>query len=64
MTEHETNLRDLAAMFALTGLIMRNREGENLTDAAYELADEMMEARKIPEEGIVTIRKKRNVKSN
>lgn len=64
MTEHETNLRDLAAMFALTGLIMRNRDGENLTEAAYEIADDMLEARKIPEEGIVTIRKKRNVKSN
>ena len=62
MTEHENNLRDLAAMFALCGLIMRNREGENLTEAAYEIADEMMEARKTSEEGIVTIKKKRNVK--
>ena len=51
-------------MFALCGLIMRNRDGENLTDAAYEIADEMMQARKIPEEGIVTIKKKRNVKSD
>ena len=64
MTEHETNLRDLAAMFALCGLIMRNWDGENLTDAAYEIADEMMEARKMSEEGIVTIKKKRNVKSD
>jgi len=43
---------------------MRNRDGENLTDAAYEIADEMMEARKMSEEGIVTIKKKRNVKSD
>lgn len=64
MTEHETNLRDLAAMFALCGLIMKNRDSENLPDAAYEIADEMMRARKIPEEGIVTIKKKRNVKSD
>ena len=64
MTEHEANLRDLAAMFALTGLIVRDRPGERLTEAAYEIADEMMESRKISEEGIVTIKKKRNVKSD
>jgi hypothetical protein len=64
MTEHENNLRDLAAMFALTGLIIRDRPGENLPESAYEIADAMMDARKSSEEGIVTIKKKRNAKSD
>lgn len=51
-------------MFALTGLIIRNRPGENLPESAYEIADAMMDARKSSEEGIVTIKKKRNVKSD
>jgi len=64
MTEHEETLRDLAAMFALTGLIIRNRSEENLTDAAFEVADSFMESRKPPplEEGIAAIKKKRPVK--
>jgi len=37
--------RDELAMSALPALIIRNREGENLTDAAYEIADEMLESR-------------------
>jgi hypothetical protein len=62
--EHDTNLRDLASMFALTGLIIRNRDGENLVEAAHELADEWFEARnKEPEEGLAAIKKeKRNVR--
>jgi len=64
MTEHENNLRDLAAMFALAGLIIRDRPGENLPESAYEIADAMMDARKSVEEGIVTIKKKRNAKSD
>jgi hypothetical protein len=61
--DHDTNLRDLASMFALTGLIIRNRESENLAEAAYEIADQWMEARKAPEEGLAAIKKgKRNVR--
>ena len=60
MTEHETNLRDLAAMFALTGLLQRNREGEDIIPAAFELANEFMQARNpIKEEGIAAIKPKR-----
>ena len=46
MTEHETNLRDLAAMFALVGLLQRNREGEDIIPTAFELATEFMKQRK------------------
>lgn len=64
MTEHEENLRDLAAMFAMTGLIIRNREGELIVPTAFEMADYFMEARK-PEEGIAAIKKrKKNVQES
>ena len=64
--EHDTNLRDLASMFALTGLIIRNREGENLAEAAHDIADQWMKARdKEPEEGLAAIKKeKRNVRKH
>ena len=64
--EHDTNLRDLASMFALTGLIIRNREGDNLAEAAHDIADQWMKARdKEPEEGLAAIKKeKRNVRKN
>jgi len=42
--------RDELAMSALTALIIRNREGENFADAAYEIADKMMESRMKPSE--------------
>lgn len=46
LTEHETNLRDLAAMFALTGLLARNSTGVEVTiPVAFELADLFMKAR-------------------
>ena len=47
MTEHEQNLRDLAAMFALVGLLIRNREGEVIIPAAFELADNFIKTRKV-----------------
>ena len=64
--EHDTNLRDLASMFALTGLIIRNREGDNLAEAAHDIADQWMKARdKEPEEGLAAIKKeKRNVRKH
>ena len=64
--EHDTNLRDLASMFALTGLIIRNREGDNLAEAANDIADQWMKARdKEPEEGLAAIKKeKRNVRKH
>jgi hypothetical protein len=53
-------------MFALTGLIIRNREGENLAEAAHDIADQWMIARdKEPEEGLAAIKKgKRNVRKH
>jgi len=63
MTEQDKeHLRDLLAGFALIGLLMRsNNKLEQLPSGAYALADDMLEARKPPEEGIVAI--KRRVKS-
>jgi len=46
MTEHEQNLRDLAAMFAMAGLLVRNREGEAIVPTAFNLADQFMKQRK------------------
>jgi hypothetical protein len=50
----------------LAGLIIRNREGENLAEAAHDIADQWMEARdKEPEEGLAAIKKgKRNVRKH
>ena len=66
MTEHEQNLRDLAAMFAMAGLIFRthmwaDHEDEDIARCAYSLADEMMKARQfVPDDqGIAAIRPKR-----
>jgi len=46
MTEHDTNLRDLAAMFAMAGLLMRGRVGANgVADEALGYADAFMKHR-------------------
>ena len=63
MTEHDTNLRDLAAMFAMCGLIMRGENGVGITDVAYDFADDFMETRANrmdnPDQGIAAIKPKR-----
>jgi hypothetical protein len=63
MTEHDTNMRDLAAMFSLCGLIMRGEKGEHLMDIAYDYADDFMETRasrmENPDQGIAAIKPKR-----
>lgn len=59
--DHDSNLRDLASMFALLGLIIRNRKGEDLAEAAHEIADQWMRARE-PEEGLAAIKKSRRRK--
>jgi hypothetical protein len=60
MTEHEENLRDLAAMFALCGLMSKNGFYETAAKDAYEQADMMMDARKpVEEAGIVAIKKRK-----
>jgi hypothetical protein len=53
-------LRDLAALFAMTGMLMRgNNKLEQIPEAAYAMADQMMEARD-PEEtvGLPAIKKR------
>lgn len=62
MTDHDTNLRDLAAMFAMAGLLMRGREDISIVESAFDIADKFMEIRELkPEEsqGIVAIKKKK-----
>ena len=62
-TEHEDTLRDLAAMFALAGLVMRGHEDDGLTDKAYDLAEEFMDTRaNRPERGIAGIKRARRKK--
>ena len=64
MSEHERNLRDLAAMFAMMGMLASGRDPDTLAEDAYVVADEMMEARsQEPEDevdqGIAAIKPKR-----
>lgn len=58
MNEHDENLRDLAAMFAMTGLLMRGNQDVHLISAAFEIADQYMAGRK-PEGGIAAIKKRK-----
>jgi len=64
--EHDTNLRDLAAMFAM--LKMAWHRGEEAEDAkdCWLIADEMIKARNLePEEGLAAIKKgRRNVRKH
>ncbi len=62
MTDHDTNLRDLAAMFAMAGLLMRGREDIRIVESAFDIADKFMETRELKAEeqqGIVAIKKKK-----
>ena len=71
MNEHDTNLRDLAAMFAMAGLLMRNREDILVVESAFDIADKFMEIRQPqaepqaeeePEAGIAALKPKRGAK--
>jgi hypothetical protein len=63
MNEHDTNLRDLAAMFAMAGLLMRGREDILIVATAFDIADKFMEARQPEvEEGIAAIKPKARAK--
>jgi hypothetical protein len=56
---NENDLRDCFAMFALNGILSCNYDvGEEPAVLAYKYADEMLEARKPKEEGIVSIKKR------
>jgi len=64
MSDHERNLRDLAAMFAMMGMLASGRDPDTLAEDAYVVADEMMDARsQEPEDevdqGIAAIKPKR-----
>jgi len=57
---NEQDLRDCYAMFAMTGMLMRgNNKLEQIPESAYMMADEMLEARKIKEVGIRTVKRTR-----
>ena len=63
MDEHEKNLRDLAAIFAMAGFISRDKRADPTSTAksAYIFADELMAERKgdHAEEGIAAINKRK-----
>jgi len=65
MSDHERNLRDLAAMFAMMGMLASGRDPDTLAEDAYFVADEMMEVRNKgheedeDEQGIAAIKPKR-----
>lgn len=70
MSEHDQNLTDLAAMFAMAGIIMRSgtRDLHDIAVEAYDLAEEMMLVREErmgqddhadDDEGIAAIKPKR-----
>jgi hypothetical protein len=45
MTEHEQNLRDLVAMFAMAALLIRNKYDNHPHEQAFVIADQFMKAR-------------------
>jgi hypothetical protein len=57
---NENDLRDCFAMFAMLGLISRASVWES--EEVWEIADAVIEARKVNEEGIVAIKKRVNRK--
>ena len=64
MTEHDQNLRDLAAMFAMMGLLVKGDTPASVPTNALKLADEFMDAREYADSshGIVAIKKSRKAK--
>jgi hypothetical protein len=63
MTDDDKNIRDLAAMFAMCGLIMRGESHVDITDIAYDYAEDFMNSRANhddnPDQGIAAIKPKR-----
>ena len=56
MNEHDENLRDLAAMFAMCGLVMRSGPDASTLPKAFALADEFMAERLNVGHGLVSIK--------
>ena len=46
MTEHEQNLRDAAAMFAMAALLIRNKNDNFPHEQAFAIADQFIKERK------------------
>jgi hypothetical protein len=60
MTEHEQNLRDLAAMFAMSALLIRNKGDDYPHEKAFKIADAFIEHRKPKEEeGLAALKPKK-----
>jgi len=63
LTEHETNLRDLAAIFAMSALIIRNEH--NPYEQAFVIANDFMETRESMNkelDGIAALKRPRKAK--
>lgn len=58
LTEHERNLRDLYAGFAMIGLIMKGEKPHEIPTKAFLYADEMTQARVPQPTGIVSVKAK------
>lgn len=64
LTEHERNLHDLYAGFAMIGLIMRGEQPHDIPTKSFLYADEMLHARNVEPMGIVSVKTKPKRKSN
>ena len=63
MTEHEQNLRDLAAMFAMAALLVRNKYDNHPHEQAFDIANAFMAARQAEgESGLAAIKPTRKRK--
>ena len=56
--QDRSNLRDLHAGFAMMGLLMKGLHPPEIPSLAYELADEMQEARVPHGAGIVSVKRR------
>ena len=59
---NDQDLRDCFAMFAMNGMLSSGLRDFSVAKTAYKMADEMLEARKPTEEGLVAIKRKVKVK--
>jgi len=61
MEQHESNLRDLYAGFAMLGLIMRGASEEDIPPRAWEMAERMIDVRGGAQQGIAAIKKEKRI---
>jgi len=59
---NDEDLRDCFAMFAMNGMLSSGLRDYSVAKTAYKMANEMLEARKPTEEGLVAIKRKVKVK--